>query len=632
MSISSGSMRQMYYEKMKDKYQEAQTVHEAMVFANADIKKFGKKIDELNVEIDDAHSYQNESYSKGMKLIDEIFDELWRQRKDKSNQIDSLNGKIEKKKKKIDEYNNKLQEMNDGWRQLLDRIDESSDYKECLDDFYNVLQISVDDRDRWPEEMLEGSFSLFSFLVKFRDIFRSILSSLSIGPLAEADLGNLLRRLNEQLGKGSEEDIPQFLERCEKAVSEFEETMLQTRERWNGLPLYGLRQMFRILSLICQGPFGFAGIVGEYGEAPLIKFHSLDPAVRFRDVWHDLHPPILASATLSPVSDVADVLGLKQGIKSKISPVFPSQNYQSYAFLGCHSSLSENGELEIFNKFEKEILRDNIGKILKATKRHTGLFCASHKVLIALMDFLPREIINKTGMRLLIAISDDKAAAAVDDDFDILSQRCSADLFKGMSEFDARLKLYMELAGKVPILLAGVTGGGLGEGVDFKGNTMEMAIIVGIPYQDEGDNAWVNDRRTKFFKMRTGKTGFGKDLAYRQSALRKIAQTAGRVHRTMQDKGVIIFFDERLLGLKNNGPSGFARYEVLNAINTKKHWEIIQTRIFEKLSVVIPSKFDKQEANDLSTYIERTFKEKNPKPEIITSDHMIHSLIRFYNG
>ncbi len=391
MSISSGSMRQMYYEKMKENYQEAQTVHEALVFANADIEKFGKKIDELNVEIDDAHSYQNESYSEGMKLIDEIFDELWRQRKDKSNQIDSLNGKIEKKQKKIDEYNNKLQEMNDGWRQLLDQIDESSDYKECLDDFYNVLQISVEDRDRWPEEMLEGSFSLFSFLVKFRDIFRSILSSLSIGPLAEADLGNLLRRLNEQLGKGSEEDIPQFLERCEKAVSEFEETMLQTRERWNGLPLYGLRQMFRILSLICQGPFGFAGIVGENGEAPLITFHSLDPAVRFRDVWHDLHPPILASATLSPVSDVAEVLGLNQGIKSKISPVFPSQNYQSYAFLGCHSSPAGNGELEIFNKLEKEILRDNIGTILKATKRHTGLFCASHKVLTALMNLLTQK-------------------------------------------------------------------------------------------------------------------------------------------------------------------------------------------------------------------------------------------------
>ena len=138
--------------------------------------------------------------SKGMKLIDKIFDELWRQREDKWNQIDSLNHKIEKIQKEIDEYNNKLQEMNDGWRQLLNRIDENSDYKECLDDFYNVLQISVDDRDRWPQEMLKGSFSLFNFLVKFRDIFRSILSSLNLGPLAEAELGKVLRQLNEAIG------------------------------------------------------------------------------------------------------------------------------------------------------------------------------------------------------------------------------------------------------------------------------------------------------------------------------------------------------------------------------------------------------------------------------------------------
>ena len=106
----------------------------------------------------------------------------------------------------------------------------------------------------------------------------------------------------------------------------------------------------------------------KYGEAPLIKFHSLDPAVRFRDVWHDLHPPILASATLSPVSDVAEVLGLIQGIKTQISPVFPSYNYQSYAFLGCHSSPADNGELEIFNKLEKEILRDKHRKNSEGNK------------------------------------------------------------------------------------------------------------------------------------------------------------------------------------------------------------------------------------------------------------------------
>ena len=626
MSISSGTMRQMYYIKMKENYEEAKIVHDTMISSNADIEKLGKKIDELNVEIDDANFVRNDSFNKGMKLINEIFDELWRQRNDKSNQIEGLNLKIEKIQKEIDEYNNKLKEMDNGWRQLLNRIDENSDYRECLDDFYNVLQISVNDRDCWPEEMLKGSFSLFGFLVKFRDIFRSILSSLNLGPLAEAELGNVLRQLNEELGKEAGEDIPKFLERCENAVSEFETKMLQTRERWNGLPLYGLRQMFRILSLICQGPFGFAGIVGE---APLITFHSLDPAVRFRDVWHDLHPPILASATLSPVSDVAEVLGLTQGIKAKISPVFPSYNYQSYAFLGCHSSPAGNGEVEIFNKLEKEILKESIGTILKATKRHTGLFCASHKVLTALMKLLTKDFINKIGIRLLIARSD---GITVNDDFAVLSQKCPAHLLKGMGEFDARLKLYMELAGKEPILLAGVTGGGLGEGVDFKGNTMEMAIIVGIPYQDEGDISWLNDRRTKFFKMRTGETEIGKDLAYRQSALRKIAQTAGRVHRTMKDRGAIIFFDERLLGLKNMATSGFARYEILSAANTKKHWEIIQTRIFEKLSVVIPPKFDKQEGDDLSMYIDRVFKERSPKPEIIALDLMIDSLTGFYNG
>ena len=232
---------------------------------------------------------------------------------------------------------------------------------------------------------------------------------------------------------------------------------------------------------------------------------------------------------------------------------------------------------------------------------------------------------------LLIARSD---GLKVDDDFGLLRKKVPQDLLHGMGGFDARLKLFMELSGKIPILLAGVTGGGLSEGVDFEGKAMELAIIIGIPYQDEGERAWINNRRTSFFKMRTGDTETGKDLAYRQTALRKVAQTAGRVHRSMRDKGAIIFFDERLLGLKNCDTSGPSRYEILNADNTKHHWDIIQSRIFESLYIVIPPNFVADDATDLSKYIERVFKVPTSaeyrKPEIIDSEKMMMLLKRFY--
>ena len=627
MHSSTGPLRDVYYNSMKDSYGKADQAHSSMVGNNQEIKLLGSRIDHIKKRINEKDKAQKEAYSIGKYLLDSVFTDLKSKKQDNSKQIDDLNNKINSIQKEIDQCLAELKSLDQSWGRLMQGIENGKALDQSLDTFYKDLYISERDREKWPTEMIDDSFALFEYIVRFRTIFESILSPLETGVLGEAKLGEILRQLNSRLAREAGEDISQFLDRCEKAVSEFEQHMLRTEDHWNGLPLYALCQMFRILSLICQGPYGFAGMLDRDGRAPKIVFHSLDPAVRFKDAWHDLKPPILASATLSPVSDVANVLGLNHGIKAKIEPVFPKENYLSFAFIGCHSSLSQSNK-EIFNNLEKKILQKSITSILSATRCHTGLFCASHNVLNEVLKLFPRKIFSDLGMHLMVARSD---KVKPDDDFSKLKNHIPLSLLKGMSEFDARLKLYMELAGKMPIVIAGVTGGGLGEGVDYRGKAMELAMIIGIPYQDEGDRSWLNQRRTAFFKMRTGKLEIGKDLAYRQSALRKVAQTAGRVHRTMKDKGSVIFFDERLLGIKNTASSGPGRYEVLSAPNTKRHWDIIQTRILERLQIVAPSDILDDEAKDLSKYVDRVFKSAGSKPEMVDFNNMLNQLRTFYS-
>lgn len=623
--------KQMYYDVKQDCFQKAQEIHKRMIDQGSVIDRLNKVIAETQGKVNRINSEQRQSYLEGTAIIDGVFSRLKGHLSETAPRIDEVRSAITGLQQKIDRCDIRLSAIFDVWTNLLRRLQSDDNADQILSEFYYTLNIPYESRiDNLPA-ILSNSFSLYNYLSKFRAILMDLLSPLSEGPLGEAQLGMVMRQLNDRLQEEAGKDIAQFLECCEESVVEFESSMLGTDEEWIGIAVYGLRQMYRVLLQICEGPYGFAASLNQSGKAPLISFYSLDPAARFRETYHDLRPPILTSATLSPIEDVAKILGLNHGIKAKISPVFPKENYISFAFLGCNSSPKMKDETAIFSSFERCILREQIGSILRSTRCHTGLFCASHKVLDAAMEAISRDFVSAQGLMLLIARSD---GMKVDDDFGLLRKKVPQTLFHGLGGFDARLKLFMELSGKIPILLAGVTGGGLSEGVDFEGKAMELAIIIGIPYQDEGERAWINKRRTAFFKMRTGNTETGKDLAFRQSALRRVAQTAGRVHRSMRDKGAIIFFDERLLGLKNTDMSGPSRYEILNAHNTRRHWDIIQSRIFESLHIVIPHNFAANEAVDLSKYIEGVFKKPTSvgyrNPEIIDSEKAMILLEHFY--
>ena len=84
-----------------------------------------------------------------------------------------------------------------------------------------------------------------------------------------------------------------------------------------------------------------------------------------------------------------------------------------------------------------------------------------------------------------------------------------------------------------------VMGGIFSEGIDLTGEKLVGAMIVGTGLPQ------INYEREllKKFYDEKGENGF--DYAYRFPGMNKVLQSAGRVIRTKQDKGVIVLLDER---------------------------------------------------------------------------------------
>jgi DNA excision repair protein ERCC-2 len=107
---------------------------------------------------------------------------------------------------------------------------------------------------------------------------------------------------------------------------------------------------------------------------------------------------------------------------------------------------------------------------------------------------------------------------------------------------DWLLQIRQKLESSSDLLLFAVQGGVLSEGVDFPGEQLIGAIIVGpaLPMIDI-------DRETRRQELDGQKRGQGFELTYAYPAMAKSIQSAGRVIRTPTDRGIIVLFDGRFL-------------------------------------------------------------------------------------
>ena len=117
-----------------------------------------------------------------------------------------------------------------------------------------------------------------------------------------------------------------------------------------------------------------------------------------------------------------------------------------------------------------------------------------------------------------------------------------------------------------------VMGGIFSEGIDLKNEALIGSVIVGTGLQQ------ISNEREILKNYYDKRYGEGFDYAFRYPGMNKVLQSAGRVIRTVEDKGVIVLLDERFLQREYLGmfPREWADYEKVTVENVqervKKFW------------------------------------------------------------
>ncbi len=101
--------------------------------------------------------------------------------------------------------------------------------------------------------------------------------------------------------------------------------------------------------------------------------------------------------------------------------------------------------------------------------------------------------------------------------------------------------------------LFGVMGGKLSEGIDYPDNVLTCVAAVGLPYATWNvyQKGLIDYYEQQFPEQ-------GETYAYLTPAILRLIQTAGRVHRSPNDKGCIVILDERVT--KSNVKRQLPRY------------------------------------------------------------------------
>ncbi len=251
---------------------------------------------------------------------------------------------------------------------------------------------------------------------------------------------------------------------------------------------------------------------------PALETYCLDPSLvthRLKDCHFSMH----MSGTLKPLDEYRDSIGLPPHAALETIPSpFPKENFKKVydpRFTTKHDVLASN----------KEMLADiakEVGRMLRVRRVNTGLFFTSYamkKRIWSMLEETDRPVFHeKRGMTN-----------------------------QELSEMVSRFK---EKRGGI---LASVMGGRISEGLDFPGETMELALIVGVPYPPPSARS---KGLIRYYDMKFNK---GWEYVVRTPASRRLAQTIGRIIRSESDRGMAVLFDERAsrfrdeLGLKAEG-------------------------------------------------------------------------------
>lgn len=213
------------------------------------------------------------------------------------------------------------------------------------------------------------------------------------------------------------------------------------------------------------------------------------------------------SGTLRPLDQYVKTMGLPPGTVSKHYPSpFPREN-RLVVYMDDVTTRYDDMKKDpsIFSRITRRT-----AKLCNAVNKNTLVFFTSYGMMGKMRPFLERDITRP------------------------MYWEHSGQPKRTMEEL-ARFK-----NGRDGVFFS-VMGGSIAEGMDFPGDELSLAIIIGIPYPPP---SLEGDALSEMYDLRFGR-GSGWKYVSEAPATRKIKQAIGRLIRTETDRGMCVILDKR---------------------------------------------------------------------------------------
>ena len=283
-----------------------------------------------------------------------------------------------------------------------------------------------------------------------------------------------------------------------------EEKLKQKRK----LPRSYIGSMGRFLELWMSGrdDCGVRLVIG--GNNPCFQAYCMDPSPAAEPL-NSSFSSVLMSGTLEPLEDFSKELGLERPALRRLGPVFPPDNLLTL-YTDRVSMRYEDRCLEDNRRAMKEMIVSTVN----AVHVNTAVFFPSYEFMDqmtgeGLVDDLGREVFfERRGMP--------------------------------QGELMETFERFRTSDGSV---LFAVTGGRISEGLDFPDKSLELAVVVGIPFPKP------TAKSRAMVRYYDARFGDGRRWVTVVPASRKMRQSIGRLIRSETDRGVAVILDRRVASM-----------------------------------------------------------------------------------
>lgn len=292
-----------------------------------------------------------------------------------------------------------------------------------------------------------------------------------------------------------------------KNMSELGETIREQRKSEHKLPRSYIGNLGDFLTFwtSCDDASYVRLING--GENHSLEAYCMDPfeaAEPFRECYASVH----MSGTLEPLPDYVMELGLNRCSHTSFPSPFDPENLLT---LYAEDVTTRHSELQI-DPDNIDRIADHIIALVNGVGRNTAVFFPSY-------DMMERFVSKGLPGKL---------------DGNVFTER------RGMTQVELMDTVDTFRSSTGGILFA-VTGGRISEGLDFPSRDLELAIIVGLPYQRP------SAKKDALMRYCLYRFDDGWDHVVKAPMVRKMRQARGRLIRSGTDRGVAVVLDNRVV-------------------------------------------------------------------------------------